>query len=388
MRIAFLVNEFPKISETFVLDQITFLLDRGCEVDIYAQRLYANEELVHRDVLAYSLMGKTRSFAAPRASKPIRVARALFDVGSAFPRHPRLVARALDFRKFGLDALKFRRFYLASPFLDRAPYDIVHCHFGPIGEVGAELRRLGIFDAPLLTQFHGFDVSSYVRERGEGAYRALFAEGDVFLCVSGRIRERLVQLGCASSKTRIHHTGVKAAAIPFEPRTPVLNGPINILTVGRLVEKKGIEYGLRALALLSNELPSVHYTIVGDGPEERTLADLARTLRIEDKVTFAGACTREEVSVLMGSSHVLLAPSVNISRCFWPLGARKGSGRACRAHTVLGRPSTGGGRLRASCASDHRVRLRRRKIERGATAALQVRDCRVSTRTSTVPAAI
>ena len=39
MRIAFLVNNFPMLSETFVLNQITGLLDRGHEVDIYTQNL-------------------------------------------------------------------------------------------------------------------------------------------------------------------------------------------------------------------------------------------------------------------------------------------------------------------------------------------------------------
>ncbi len=58
MRIAFIVGRFPVLSETFILNQITGLIDRGHEVDIYANH-WGDRENVHPDVLKYNLLEKT-----------------------------------------------------------------------------------------------------------------------------------------------------------------------------------------------------------------------------------------------------------------------------------------------------------------------------------------
>ncbi|MFO7166545.1 MAG: colanic acid biosynthesis glycosyltransferase WcaL, partial [Chloroflexota bacterium] len=58
MRIAMIVNQFPALSETFVLSQITGLIDRGHSVDIFASQPRA-EGTVHQDVLDYGLLERT-----------------------------------------------------------------------------------------------------------------------------------------------------------------------------------------------------------------------------------------------------------------------------------------------------------------------------------------
>jgi colanic acid/amylovoran biosynthesis glycosyltransferase len=197
------------------------------------------------------------------------------------------------------------------PFLARAPYDVIHCHFGPNGMLGIELRDLGVTRAPIVTQFHGYDISSYVRGKGENVYRHLFAKGDLFLCVSERIRARIVALGCDERKTRIQHTGVKTKNIPFALRAPEASGAIRLLTVGRLVEKKGIEFGLRAVARLIHDYPQLDYTIVGDGPERDALTTLSHELGLGNHARLVGAKTRETVARLMEGAHILLAPSIS-----------------------------------------------------------------------------
>ncbi len=67
-----------------------------------------------------------------------------------------------------------------------------------------------------------------------------------------------------------------------------LEGRKVILTVGRLVERKGQDTVLRALPTLLRDEPDCHYLIVGDGPYREPLTDLARRLGVERKVTFAG----------------------------------------------------------------------------------------------------
>lgn len=310
MRIAFIVNEFPAISETFVLDQLTGLIGQGCEVDVFAHQLIRNAES-HPDVSELSLMDRAHSLAQPAASRRIvRVAQGLFDVTSALLKSPGAVGGSLGRAwtrqaPFRLDSL-----YQMLAFVSQKPYDVVHCHFGPNGIRAAELKDIGAIKCPVITQFHGYDASSYVQDKGEAVYRNLFQQGDLFLCVSECIRSRVVAWGCEARKARVHHTGVKVKRIPFVPRAYSADQAPRLLSVSRLVEKKGLEYGVQAAAQLVRDHPHLEYTIVGDGPERMALTGLSHDLGIDRNVRFVGARTRDEVATMMAQAHILLTPSV------------------------------------------------------------------------------
>jgi len=65
MRIAFIVTSFPSLSATFILDQITALLDRGHDVTIYADRP-GRDDVIHPEVAQYGLLHRSRIGAMPR----------------------------------------------------------------------------------------------------------------------------------------------------------------------------------------------------------------------------------------------------------------------------------------------------------------------------------
>ena len=69
-----------------------------------------------------------------------------------------------------------------------------------------------------------------------------------------------------------------------------------ILTVARLVPHKGQDMVLRALAALKGEFPTLRYAMVGRGPDEQRLRDLATELGVADRAIFAGGLTDEEVA--------------------------------------------------------------------------------------------
>jgi len=89
------------------------------------------------------------------------------------------------------------------------------------------------------------------------------------------------------------------------------NGSVAIVSVSRLVEKKGLEYGIRALhRCISSTNINVKYVIVGDGPLEVELKSLVRDLGLTKVVTFVGSKTRSQVMDILETSDILLAPSV------------------------------------------------------------------------------
>lgn len=193
---------------------------------------------------------------------------------------------------------------------------LIHAHFGVEGVYALPLaKRLGV---PLVTTFHGFDATlstkalltsgspswvNYVRHR-----RALAAHGDLFICVSEFVRERVLALGFPPDRTVVHHIGIDTRAI--QPGTED-DDPI-ILHVARLVEKKGTEYLIRAFAERRNA-EAGRLVIIGDGPKMRELVSLSEALGIRARVEFRGACSNEAVVHAMRSASMLVQPSVTAS---------------------------------------------------------------------------
>ena len=82
-----------------------------------------------------------------------------------------------------------------------------------------------------------------------------------------------------------------------------------MITIGRLVEKKGIEYAIRAVARLARQRP-VEYLVVGDGPLRSSLQELVDSLGAGGTIQLVGWKLQDELIELLDRSHLLLAPSV------------------------------------------------------------------------------
>src|SRR5918996_1918849 len=189
MNIAFLLDQFPALSETFILRQIIGLLDRGHEVDIYAYRP-RNDPGVHTDVERYNLLKRTyymTSYTSMPRNKVYRLIKGIGYAAIELRKKPIVLLNSLNVLKFGKDAASLALLYQIIPFLNKGPYDIVHCHFGPIGYLAVMLKAVGAIRGQIITTFRGYDISSYVKRRGDHTYDILFNKGNLFLCVSEQI---------------------------------------------------------------------------------------------------------------------------------------------------------------------------------------------------------
>lgn len=306
LRVAMFVNEFPALSETFVLNQITGLLDLGHGVTIFATRARA-ETRVHTDVMSYKLWERLCYRGMP-GSRLRRLARA----PRILARHLRKTAvlkRTLDPVRYGREATSLGMLYWADRLVGQAPFDIIHCHFGIVGRLVGFLRETGALRGKLVTTFHGVDMSACL-DREPDLYQHLFKHGDLFLPVSDHWKRRLVAHGCDPARIEVHRMGIDPERFPLTVRRTAPDRPASILTIGRLVEKKGIEYGLRAVAKLAGRGVPLSYEIVGGGPMRAELETLARELAIADRVVFRGPLVQKEVVRVMHEHDILLAPSV------------------------------------------------------------------------------
>ncbi|MEX2531229.1 MAG: glycosyltransferase [Gemmatimonadota bacterium] len=319
MKIAFIVSQFPAVSETFILSQITGLFDRGAEIDILA-RTELPQPVEHPAVTAYGLRGRTRYADGPPDGRWGPRLKMVGMLGSAPFRVPLNGTSVQRLFRHGLSDAR-RTIGFTSSTRQIGSYDVIHCHFGPMGKWGMSLRSMGLLKGRLVTTFHGYDMCRPFREEGPHVYDRLFEEGDLFLPISEYWRDRLIAHGCPPEQTFVHHMGVDCEAFDFRPRAIEPTEPVRILSVSRLAEKKGLEYAIRAVAAVIKDLErdgsgigpgtsGIEYTVVGSGPRGAELEQLTHDLGISESVQFLGSRPRNEVADLMGRAHIFLAPSV------------------------------------------------------------------------------
>lgn len=310
MKIAFVVQGFPHLSETFILNQITGLLDRGHAVDIFAFVRVA-APVLHPDIEAYQLLRRARYVTVPK-DKWARVRSGLGLLRAKLGRYPGVILRALDVLTFRIDALSLTLLHQVAPFLDG--YDIIHCQYGTVGNRLAALKKLGL-PGKLVTTFHGWDLRMGLAQGG-GLYRDLFAAGDRFLSISRFSRATLLQLGLAEDKIVDHPVGIDLRRFPFKwaagAQAETRRDAIRLITVARLVPEKGLPHAVQALQRLGQRLPGLklEYALVGDGPQREELAGLIRASGLEGVAQLLGPRDQAGVAAEMLRSDIFLLPSV------------------------------------------------------------------------------
>lgn len=308
MKIAFVVPQFPKLSETFILNQVTGLIDRGHRVDIFARRP-SNELTVHEDVEKYKLLDRTHYLEIPPKTIE-RVMTGVRLIPRNLKKHPQIVLRSLNILRYRRRALSLYFLHLVAPFLKN--YDVIHCHFGPIGNLGASLKDLGI-QAKLVTTFHGFDIRLGLQKGGH-IYHNLFHQGDCFIAISDYNYNNLTNFGLEERKIVRLPVGIDMSMFPYKSpsESHEAGTPIRILTVARLVEEKGLQYGIQAIHRLLKQQPQLNlkYCIIGDGPLKEDLTNLTNKLMLNEVVHFLGLREQSGVIEMLQQSDIFLLPSV------------------------------------------------------------------------------
>jgi len=312
MKIAFFLGEFPAISQTFILDQVIGLIERGHEVDIFANEARDTDTL-HPEIEKYDLLKRTYYWPKIPRNYFLRLLKGLKLTALHTFKNPSLVLNSLNIFKFGKNATSLRLLYLCIPFLSRPnSYDIIQCHFGWSGLQGMYVRDIGAISGKLVTTFHGFDITKSICDFGEGTYSLLFSKGDLFCPISNYWKQRLIKLGCSEHKIHVHRMGVNLEKFSTSVSQTKLKEKLLLVSIARLVEKKGLEYSIRAVAKVLENLGdvSIEYNIIGDGELKSQLQQLILNLNASDSIFLRGQKRSDEVVHILNHSHVLIAPSV------------------------------------------------------------------------------
>lgn len=190
------------------------------------------------------------------------------------------------------------------------PISLIHAHAAlPCGQAAMLLARdLGI---PFVVTGHGLDAYSTQQVPGWFGRRCSEVCRDVYrtaarvICISEQVARRVREGLSDPANISVVYNGVDSSL--FSPGdAPLVNV---ILSVGNLIPIKGHELLLRSVAAITPARPQVECRIIGDGSERGRLQQLARELRIEDRVHFLGRRPRAEVAAAMKECALFALPS-------------------------------------------------------------------------------
>ncbi len=293
-----IVNGFPRLSETFILHELLDLERRGLRLHVVALRLpeehVTQEALAHLKASVEYLPDATQT-ARTIAVRAAHAALALHGRARYFAAVADIVA-APDFSRTRLkDAalLAHRIVRFGSP--------PVYIHFAhkpaTVGRFAAQLAG-----SPYALSAHAKDVWTTPPKE----LRAKVRGAEAVLTCTKESHGYLSSLAGSHTPVHLVYHGVDIPAQPL-PR-PDNDGVPLVVGVGRLVDKKGYDTLLRAIAILRDREVAAHLRLGGDGPAWGALQRLVHDLDIEERVTFLGPLEAAEVQDEYARADVFSLP--------------------------------------------------------------------------------
>lgn len=180
-------------------------------------------------------------------------------------------------------------------------YDCLHCgDLFPQALNGVMLRQ--IFKLPLLIFCHGDEISQTDKRRYQPRVRDfIYRHADAIIAANEFAREKLLRIGIPNERVHKLTPGVNFEELCPRPRRQDLMERYGLqdkkilLTVARLVPRKGHKMVLQALSKVLAQVPDLKYLIVGEGPEKERLETMARELGVQDAVIFTGDVGHDQI---------------------------------------------------------------------------------------------
>lgn len=305
MKIAYVLQDFPRLSETFVLREIRELQRRGHRIAVFALRdpgetcRHGNGvDAVGADLTYASSLPaaeRCRAFFRYVRQRPVACGRVVLALLRDTVRHPR--AFAATWRWLPVAFAFARR-------IESRGIPHVHAHFAGLP---ADIARIVdiVTDGVVTVAAHAWDIhgqsGDVLRRRLHGARAVVTCSRDGHTALAGKVTN-------GTPLHRIPH-GLPLERFAAAPAPPD-PGPPRILAVGRLVPKKGFADLVAACALLRDRDIDVRCEIVGEGPERDRLERAIATAELADAVTLSGALPQDEVASRYAAATLVVHPAV------------------------------------------------------------------------------
>lgn len=311
VRVGYLLSRYPAISHTFFLKEVLGLRERGQVIEVASinpsDRPRKDLPLVEANEADHTFYVKSGGVLA-LAFKVLKVA--LSNPGATF----RGLRAALSLGEWDLKSRAFAFFYLAEALLVGHWMQIrglvhLHVHFGgPVATVGMLTAKA--WKIPWSVTLHGpdefFDQESFcLRQKIESA--------GFVVCISDFCRSQVLRIVPSLDDHRVEvvRLGVDCEALHPSVAGSESSSPstLRLVCTGRMVAAKGHRILLEALVLLAAEGIDFTCTLIGDGPERRSLESLCQQLGIAERVRFLGAMAHQPTLAEVAQADVFVLAS-------------------------------------------------------------------------------
>ena len=298
-RVAYIMSRFPKLSETFVLDEM-IAMQEWHDVEVFPLWRH-NEPVVHNEAIPFVERAHFRSWYNARvvndnlywlSRSPLQYIRVLFEA---------LISNKGSLRFFAAALALWPVVVSFARELGKLRIDHVHAHFASHPALAAWIlgRLTGVtwsFTA------HGSDL-----HRNQTMLDEKVADSKFVIAISRYNKQFIIDHSSSTGDgIEVIHCGVPEHS--GQMSAGMSERIFQICCTGTLHEVKGQAYLLEACALLENEEWRCH--LIGEGPDRTKLQDKVRELGLEDKVIFHGSLRKDEVLKVLQSVDVVCAPSV------------------------------------------------------------------------------
>lgn len=208
----------------------------------------------------------------------------------------------------------YRAYRYADKLLQANEYDVIHAFFGvPCGVLAMRLGKK--YKIPYIVSLRGADVPGY-SERFSSLYNLLtpfiirvWKNAHSVIANSQGLKELALKT-IPDFTIPVIQNGVDTDEFQAKASESFEQNPFTILCVSRLTPRKGIRFLIESLTYMT-EVPDAQLVIAGEGDEKEALVELTKTFGLEERVSFLGRISHEELSAIYQSAHVFCLPSQN-----------------------------------------------------------------------------
>lgn len=305
--VAIAMKGYPRLSETFIAQELLGLQRRGLPFAIWSLRhpTDAAKHLMHKEITA-----PVHYLPEYLHEEPARVLRGL---GRALMNGSLFRVAATFLRDLRRDPTRnrIRRLGQACVMASELPRSISHLHVHYLHTPTSVIRYAALMRG-LSFSFSAHAKDIWTTPDWEKREKIAGAAWGVTCTVDGH--RELLRLADGPDKVALVYHGLDLARFPAPPesRTPrdgsAATDPVRFLTIGRAVEKKGFDDLLAALAALP---PGLHWTLthIGGGEKLATLKKQATELGLTERVTWAGPKAQQDVIAALREADLFVLPS-------------------------------------------------------------------------------
>lgn len=313
LKIAIKVSRFPVASQTYIIQHVINLIDKGYDVTILCN--YKNPinkssqpELIKR----YSLLEKTIIVKNYNKIKFKNRVNLIFN--KLIQLENIKILLTLNPFKYGKKGLKFEYILHSNEIRLYNKFDIIHIHFGSFKSPIDVFKSLGLIESKIIMTLHGADSfyeNDLKKKKRIKEFRNAFNHFDIITVNTKYLEKIVTKIGC--SKHKLIQILMPIDTGLFKPKNDIqITNNIKhfkLLSVSRLIKLKTIDLGILAINELIKKKYSITYNIVGSGPEYNSLKNLISSLGLTKNIDLVGSKNQSEIVNVMQNSFAFVFPS-------------------------------------------------------------------------------